>query len=191
MYEISKSLENYYSELDPKRRLEILDSLTDSQCENLNFIREVYNNRYSDHDRKKRKNVDWWLWRCVCLQILYGRGKIFRKSRDREVLKISNELLMESNSQYKNFLYYEYRNVAKRYLSTCKDGNYASGLLGLRKADDDEKIYRACKDIYEMSKGIAKSSGHLEKMSLWCEAFHDEIIEYSPLCSAEYQILDR
>ena len=191
MYKINKSLERYYQELDPKLRLTILDSLNENEVENLNFIHEVYDNRYSDHDKKGRKNIDWWLWRCVCLQILCGRGRIFKKFRDREVIEISNELLMnDEDIAHRNFLYYEYRNVARRYLSTCNDANYASSFLGLRRADNDEKIYRACRDIWEMSRGISRSSGLNEKMNLWNEALHDELIEYSPLCKSEYQRLD-
>ena len=175
------NLENYFNELDPKVRLEILENIND---ENINFIREVYNKRYSKNDK--------WLWCCMTLKILYGQGGFFKKSRNKEILKITNELLMnDTETSHKNILYNEYRNVAKVYLSTCKDSNYAASMLGLHKADDDTKIFRACQDIYEMSKGIAKSSGLLEKMNLWCEAFYDELIEYSPICKAEYQRLDK
>ena len=185
MYDININLENYFNELDPKLRLEILDSLKDSGNEDFNFLREIYNKRYPD------ENNDKWLWRCMCLLILFGRGKIFKRSRDREVLKIVNELSMnDSDTSHRNLLYHEYRNAAKRYLSTCKSSGYASGLLGLRKAEDDEKIYRACQDIWQMSKGIAKSSGLLNEMNLWCEAFRDELFSYSPLCQEAYGRLD-
>ncbi|MBQ3449272.1 MAG: hypothetical protein IJG34_05185, partial [Synergistaceae bacterium] len=65
MYELQEYLHAYYDEIDPKKRLEILDSLHED--ENTNYLHALYQNRYSDHDNKGRKNVDWWLWRCICL----------------------------------------------------------------------------------------------------------------------------
>ena len=180
--------ENFYNEIEPAKRLEILDSLPDN--EDSRIMREIYNDRFSDHEGKKRKNVDWWLWRCVCLQILCNRGKLFRKSRDREVLKIINELHTDDESR-KNFFYWEYRNTAKRYLSTCKSGDYASSFMGFRRASEEEKIYRACLDIWQMSAGVAKSSGLTGKMQNWIDALRDELMIYSPLCRAEYERLNQ
>ena len=179
--------ENYYNEIDPQKRLEILDSMPDDKDSKI--MREIYNDRHSDHEGKNRKNIDWWLWRCVCLQILCNRGRIFKKSRDREVQTIINELHTDDDSR-KKFLYWEYRNTAKRYLSTCKSGSYASSLMGFHHASDEEKILRACLDIWQMSAGVAKSSGLSDKMQNWIDALHDEIIEYSPICRAEYERLN-
>ncbi|MBQ7577783.1 MAG: hypothetical protein IJT21_05925 [Synergistaceae bacterium] len=182
--------ENFYNEIEPAKRLEILDSLPES--EDSKIMREIYNDRFSDHEGKKRKNIDWWLWRCVCLQILCNRGKLFRKSRDREVLKIITELHTDINDEpRKKFLYNEYRNTAKRYLSTCKSGSYASSFLGLRQASEEEKIYHACLDIWQMSAGVAKSSGLTDKMQNWIDALRDELMIYSPLCRAEYERLNQ
>ena len=187
MYEIDLRLKEYFDELDPKRRLEILEA--HAEDDDKIFLRELYHDRYSDHENKGRKNVDWWLWRCICLQILFGRGKLFRKFRDNEVRKILDELRV--NDAHKNFLYHEYRNLARRYLSTCKSDGYASRMMGLKKASDEEKILKACSDIWQMSAGIAKSSGLEDEMRLFIEAFHDELINFSPLCNAEYQRLNK
>ncbi len=187
MYDIQEELKQYYSEIDPLKRLDILNSFPED--ESINFLHELYHSRYSDHDNKGRKNVDWWLWRCICLHQLYSRGGLFRRFRDKEVKRIINELYMEASS-HQAMLYYEYRNVARRYLSTCKSGNYASSFMGFRKADDDEKVIRACQDIWQMSKGVAWSACVEDKMQLWVEAFHDEIEDYDSLCKEEYERLN-
>lgn len=187
MYELQEHLQAYYDELDPKKRLEILDSLH----EDTNYLHAIYQNRYSDHENKGRKNVDWWLWRCICLHQLYGRGKIFRGFRDREINAIITELCMDDNEQsHMAMLYYEYRNVCRRYLSTCKSGNYASSFMGFKRASDEQKVLRACSDIWQMSKGVALSVGVEDKMHLWIEAFHDELMNYDSVCHAEYERLD-
>ena len=183
MYEIKDFLKPYYEELEPKKRLEILNTLADSftgsfdaphasdaasfdadssaDFEDFEFLRGLYQDRYSDHEhkgREERKDIDWWLWRCLCLQVLYNKGNYFlyqKKYRDREVMVILNELHMtDTGEAHKKFLYHEYRNLARRYLSTCRDSGYASGFFGLKKATDQEKIFRACNDIWQMSEGI-------------------------------------
>ena len=189
MYEIDSSLKDYYAELDPKKRLEILDSFPENS--DTEYLRRIYQERYSDHDNKGRKNVDWWLWRCVCLQQLYGRGKFFRKFRNKEVIAIIDELqLHDTDESHRKILYHEYRNVAGRYLSTCKHADYASSFMGFRRAGDDEKVLRACSDIWQMSRGIAKYENVEEEMRLWCEAFRDELFDYDSICREEYQRLD-
>ena len=141
MYEIHESLKSYYAELEPVKRLEILDSLPEN--ESTEFLRELYHDRYSDHENRGRKNVDWWLWRCICLQQLYNKGSFFKKFRQREVASILRELRTE-DTQHTAFLYHEYRNTARRYLSTCRSSGYASRFMGFRQASDDEKVLKAC-----------------------------------------------
>ena len=188
MYGVSADLTEYFREIDPKKRLVILDSLPESGA--VDFVREVYNDRYSDHEGKGRKNIDWWLWRCICLQILYGRGRFLLKFRDKEVTAIISELRMnDTDESHRAVLYHEYRNTARRYLSTCKSGDYASGFMGFRKASDEEKIIKACADIWQMSGGIAHSSGNDSAMLLWVEAFRDELMNYDDICREEYKKL--
>lgn len=180
MYELDTELAEYYRELDPKKRLELMpDDDT---------VRAIYENRYSDHEHKGRKNVDWWLWRSICLIQLYNRGNFFRKFKAREVASIIEELMM--TSPHKNYLYHEYRNVAARYLSTCKSSGYASGFMGLRPASDEQKVIKACEDIWQMSRGIAKSSGKEQEMQTWCDALHDELMIYDDVCHEVYLRLE-
>ena len=172
MYEISKELSAYYEEMTPLKRREILEGFHD--VEDAEFLRTLYNERYSDHENKGRKNVDWWLWRCICLIQLYNRGGFFKGFMKKETEKISLELFMNDiEEKHEKFLYHEYRNVARRYLSTCSSPNYASSFMGFHKANDEQKIRRACADIWQMSSGIAKKINALEIMRLWCEALRD------------------
>ena len=185
--------ENFYDEIDPAKRLAILDSIREEkENPDSQIMLEIYNDRFSDHDGKGRKNVDWWLWRCVCLQILCDRGRLFRKSRDKEVLTIINELHTDCEEEpRKNFLYHEYRNTAKRYLSTCNSPDYASSFMGFRRASDEEKKLRACRDIWQMSAGVAKSSGLTDKMQNWIDALRDELFDYDSICISEYERLNK
>ena len=187
MYEISSALAQYYAEIDPAKRLAILN---DSDAPE--FVHKLYHERYSDHEGKGRKNIDWWLWRCICLQLLYGRGGFFKRFRDREINAILDELSMnDPDESHRAYLYHEYRNTARRYLSTCRSSNYASRFMGFRQASDEEKVLKACEDIWQMSSGVARVCGQGEKMSVWCGAFRDELMEYDSVCREEYDRLNR
>ena len=188
MYEISGELTEYFREIDPKKRLVILDRLPESGA--ADFAREVYNDRYSDHEGKGRDNIDWWLWRCICLQILYGRGNFLRHFRDKEIAAIIGELrLKDDDESHRACLYHEYRNVCRRYLSTCRSGNYAARFMGFRQASDEEKVLKACEDVWQMSEGVARKTGNVPAMKSWIEAFRDELYGYDDICREEYERL--
>lgn len=183
--------ESYYKELDPEKRLEILNSLPES--ENKDFLKKIHHDRYTNPQKPNQKKVDWWLWRCVCLTMLTQRGGLFKNFTKRELNDIFQELHMnDSFSQEQNdFLYHEYKNTARRYLSTCKTDGYASGFLGLKRATEDEKIYKACEDIFMMSEGIAIKGKCQEKMKLWCDAFYSELMNYDSSCRDNYEAIKR
>lgn len=185
MYDIHESLTKYYAEIDPKKRLAMLNALDAPE-----FLHTLYHERYSDHEHKGRENIDWWLWRSLCLQMLYSRGGFFKRFRDREIASILDELFMnDPDESHKAYLYHEYRNTARRYLSTCRGANYASRFMGFRQASDEEKVLKACLDVWQMSEGIARISGEGERMRVWCEAFRDELMEFDEACHDEYDRL--
>ena len=194
MYEIHDSFTPYFAEIDPKKRLMILNSLTsteflrelpESEGADGDYLHSLYHDRYSDHDHRGRQNVDWWLWRCICLQQLCNKGGFFKRFRKREVSRILQELRAD-DTEHSAYLYHEYRNTARRYLSTCKSAGYASRFMGFRHASDEEKVLKACEDIWQMSGGIAKSEGVEEQMRVWCDAFRDELLDYDTACAEEY-----
>ena len=194
MYEIQESLSTYYNELEPAKRLEILNNLHDLSSEDFDFIRALYQERHTDPKHPEKKNVDWWLWRCVCLSMLFPRRKLFRKFVSRELDDILKELHMNDIDLYsqeqRTFLFHEFKNLARRYLSTCQSDGYGSSFMGLKRASPEEKIYRACEEVYFMSKGIAKAAKLEDKMSLWCEAFESELMDFDILCKEFFEKID-
>ncbi len=177
MYEIDAKFREYFGELDPAKRLELLDALPDD--EDTRLLRRFHSERYI-------REKDHWLWRAICLEMLYGQWRLFKSSRNKEVRGILMELHAGDDEP---FLYHEYRNVARRYLSTCSSSGYASSLMGLKQASDDEKILKACRDIWQMSEGIARQENLRSNMQLWIKAFHDELADYNTICRREYERL--
>ena len=44
----------------------------------------------------------------------------------------------------------------------------------------EDKKKKACEDIWMASRGFALASGEEERLSLWCDAFCDELLDYYP-----------
>ena len=62
--------------------------------------------------------------------------------------------------------------------------------MGFRQASDEEKVLKACEDVWQMSSGVAKKTGNSEAMKFWIEAFRDELYDYDDICRDEYKRLE-
>lgn len=183
MKELNRSFGKYFEILSPRDRRLMFEKLTEIDEATGEFCRMLYRERYQDKKDPDRR-VDNWLWKAVYLPGVYKKRKMLGKAISNEVKGTLMDLHLENPDELseteKNILYHEYRNVAKRYLSTCSGANYGSKLLGLKKASAEEKKKKACEDIWMASRGFALASGEEERLSLWCDAFHDELMDYYP-----------
>ena len=139
--------------------------------------------------------VDNWLWKIVYLPGLYSKKNFLRKAVSLEAEAAVRDLQLEDAGSYsdteKTLLYLEFRNAAKRYLSTTKSDRYGSKLLGLKKAGPEDKAKKAAEDIWRASKGLAVASGETERLEIWCAALRDELIQFDKSCESYYDELDR
>ena len=182
----------YYQELDPEKRLAILNEYADPENPTDVFRKKLFSERYEDPKNPKRR-VDTWLWKCVYLPGIYKRRRIFVKPLRHEVEQTLKELhlteLEEMSAEQREALYLEYRNAARRYLTTCKGDRYGSSLFGLKKAEEDDQKVLAAEDIWNASLGIARAVGLEEQMKLWCDALYEELLVYDPRAQKRYEEL--
>ena len=194
MEQLNEEWRCYFEELDPQERLNMLNSLEDPEDALWDFCKMLYQQRYSDPKTPDRK-VDTWLWKLVYLPGLYKRSKLLRRALHKEMEGTLRELNLDTpdtcDGMKRTALYLEFRNTARRYLSTCKGVNYASKLMGMKKATDAEKLDKACEDIWMASKGLAHAAGLEESLALWCQALHDELISWNPACQKYYDQLEQ
>lgn len=193
MKESGRSFENYFEILSPRDRRLMFDELSGIDEETQEFCRRIYRERYQDKKDPERR-VDNWLWKAVYLPGMYKRRKLLRKAIGNEAEETLKDLHLEDpeglSETEKYILYHEFRNAAKRYLSTCNGVNYGNRLFGLRKATEDDKKKKACEDIWMASRGFALAAGEEERLSLWCEAFYDELMVYYPAGKKYYEELE-
>lgn len=194
MKDLEKLFGSYFDILSPRDRRLMFEELTDIDDETQEFCRMLYRERYQDKKDPDRR-VDNWLWKAVYLPGVYKKRKLLRKAISNEAAGTLRDLHLESPDELSEteryVLYREFRNVAKRYLSTCSGVNYASKMLGLKKASADEKRKRACEDIWMASRGFALVSGEEKRLSLWCDALYDELMEYYPAGRTYYYELEK
>lgn len=193
MKESEKTFGSYFEILSPRDRRLLMEELTEIDEETQEFCRKIYRDRYQDKKDPERR-VDNWLWKVVYLPGLYKKRRLLKKALGNEARETLKDLHLESPDELseteKSILYLEFRNVAKRYLSTCNGINYGSKLFGLKKAAAEEKKQKACEDIWMASRGFARASGEEERMQLWCEAFRDELMKYYPEGKSYYNELE-
>jgi hypothetical protein len=188
---------DYFEILSPRDRRLLFEELTENDAaideETQEFCRRLYRDRYQDKKDPARR-VDNWLWKAVYLPGVYKRRKLIRNAIRNEADGTLKDLHLDDpdalSEAEKTILYHEFRNTAKRYLSTCSGANYGNRLFGLKKASPEDKKKKACADMWMASRGFALAAGEEERLSLWCEAFHDELVKYYPQAEAELERLE-
>lgn len=191
---INEELTKYFRELSPRDRRLMFEHIEGLSDEASDLCRKLYKARYTD-PKDPEHVVDNWLWKMVYLPGLYSKKFFFRAGIKSEADRTVKDLMLEDTSAYsdleKTILYLEFRNVAKRYLSTCGNDNYASKMLGLRKAGPEEKKIKAAEDIWGASRGFAAAAKEEERLEIWCAALRDELFQYDEISKEYYEALER
>ncbi len=200
---VDKKLMAFFRELSPRERRLMLDELKrtgEIDEATGEFCDRLYEIRYSD-PKDPQHRVDNWLWKIVYLPGLYKKKGLLKRAVSNEYKSAVRDLNLEDidslDDNEKLCLYLEFRNAAKRYLSTCEGANYASRLMGFRKATPEEKKEKACEDIWMSSRGLVRAyekinggSGEGDRLELWCRALRDELFQYDPAAKFHYEELE-
>lgn len=190
---INDELMEYFRELSPAERRLRLEAMEDMDEEVISFCKNLYYDRYRD-PKKPERSVDNWLWKIVYLCGLYSKKLFFRGALRREAEAAIRDLHLENTDAYSDMeitmLYLEFRNAAKRYLSTCDNPDYGSTLFGLKKSDAESRKARAAEDLWNASRGIAIESRKTDRLEIWCMALRDELSQYDSKCETYYRELE-
>ena len=196
MVDIDKKLMAYFRELSPRDRRIMFENLVAEGVvddEVKEFCERLYNDRYTDK-RKPERRVDNWIYKFVYMPGLYSKRRIFRGAMNREATAVLQDLHLDyaesMNEMEQTLLYLEFRNAAKRYLSTCSNPQYGTRFFGLRPISDDEKKQKACEEIWIIARGMPIAFGEEERMKLWSNALYDELMQYDESLKPYYEALE-
>ena len=185
MYQIGECWKEFYKELDPDRRRELYKTaVQESEDDGANALRrELMEQRYTD-PRDSSHKVDNFLWNMVILPG-YMRPMYFIKAiGEREIKGIIRDLGLEDAQEWdeskRAAAYWEYRNTAARYLTTCEGPSYAKKLFGTMHSTAEEKLAKTAKDFYSMAVLVPAKYGVEKELELFIRALKDAFLAYSP-----------
>ena len=185
MYQIGECWKEFYRELDPDRRRELYKTaVQENEDDGANAFREeLMELRYTD-PRDSSHKVDNFLWNMVILPG-YMRPMYFIKAiGEREIKGVIRELGLENAEDWdetkRSAAYWEYRNTAARYLSTCEGPSYAKKLFGTMHSSAEEKLAKTTKDFYSMAVLVPAKYGVEKELELFIRALKDAFLAYSP-----------
>ena len=179
MYEITPAWNEYYRELEPEKRAQILERLLIEEPDDgsNSFRKRLFSLRYLNGDDPK-PSVDRYLWQCVNFVQLYDTSRIFRKNGRKETQRFLFENgyyeVSSAGPEGEKALYWEIRNAAKRYFKTCSGTEYRRALFGLLSPGSGDQKRQMCLDTWKMTEGIAQRLELSDTLVLWTSAVMDE-----------------
>ena len=184
MYPEIESWKEFYEELDPDKRKALYEEgLKKLEDDGANAFRaELMKLRYTD-PRNASHRVDNFLWQMVILPGFLRPIYFFKPVGEREVRAVIRELGLEGAEDWdeakRRAAYWEYRNAADRYLSTCTGPGYAKKLFGMMASSDEEKLARTARDLYSMAVTVPEKYGRQKELELFTSALKDSFITSS------------
>ena len=178
MFEQSAKWDEYYRELVPARRRAMLETLCASEPDDgaNAYRRMLLDARHMDL-KNPGHEVDRMLFMCVSFMQLCQSARVFKRSAICEVRRSMQDLNFDQAGAYgeagTRALYWEIRNAAARYLSTCSAPGYNRGFFGLTPSREAGRQERIARDIWQMSTGLSRRTGLGEELALWNQAVLD------------------
>ncbi len=178
MFEQSAGWNEYYRELEPKMRRAMFDRLCAQEPDDgaNEYRRLLFEARHIDPKSPDRV-LDRMLFQCVNFLQLCRSAWLFKGGAIKEVRRAMKELRFDLAGQYgeagTRALYWEIRNAAARYLSTCESPSYNRHLFGLAPSRPEARGDRVVRDIWQMAEGLALRTGLEAEMALWDQAVLD------------------
>lgn len=193
--ELHPLLQQYYEEISPEKRKDLLDRYETAQCGSSGqgaedfdsgvqvYRRALYEARYFDKKRPDQK-VDRFLWNLMTFLTIQKSPGFFPKHHRKQVRAAMQRMQVDDrplrDEACREALYRELRNTVRRYYSTCSDPAYGRTLFGMMTADEGTKTAQCCKDIWGFSYGIAGITGTGDELDLLCRAANDEYCALVP-----------
>ena len=194
MYSENETLKPYYDELEPEKRRELFEELTaEAEDDGANaFRRELFAKRHTD-PKDETKEVDRFLWHIIILPSYQRSASFLSFITRKEIRSMLSALLLENAEQFtgeeRSAAYWEYRNAAKRYISTCNGPQYAKKAFGLIESTDEEKLAKTAEDFYKMTVVVPRTFNLVGEMQILTDALRDEFLAVSPEAAEAYRRL--
>lgn len=169
----------FYEELDPEKRWAIYREITETQGDDgANALRkELLNWRYTD-PKKPGKRVDKGIWEMVVMPAHMSGFIAFKKRIQQHIDDSLKNLRMTqdnlNNEVLASAVYWEMRNIARRFYDTCKSSQYGRKLFGMKESTWPEKQLRCAHDVWTMAEIVPERFDRKEALQTFSAAVIDE-----------------
>lgn len=183
-YEESAIWKDYYNETDPKKRQALFDTISsENEDDGANALRKkLFDNRHYDK-KKSVKDIDRGMWQFLSMMVNINspvRSPKAAKKEIDEAMKILGLNEKEAETEPgRSAVYWEIRNLTKRYLKTCTDPGYGRKLFGIMNSSEEEKLEKTVEEIYLLARQIPKRYAMQEELTLFTGALEDEFLSWS------------
>ena len=185
MHQIDECGKEFDKKVDPDKSVDLYRTMAqENEDDGANALRrELMDLRYTDTRDSSRK-IDTFPWDMVILPG-FVRSIFFTKARGvREIKEIIRDLGLTNAREWdetkRAAAYWEFRNAATRYLTTCEGPDYAKKLFGTMQSTDEEKLTKTTRDFYSMTVLVPAKFGKEIEMELFTSAVRDAFFSYYP-----------
>ena len=185
----NKDWKEYYEETDPQERKRIYEELIQKVPDDgANELRKRLFELRHVNPKKPEKKVDNGVWQMVVMPMNLRFQYRFSKQTKEEIRK---SLTAMGNDEARDevsisAVYWEMRNVARRYYESCNGPRYARKYFGIMQSSQEEKLQRTATDVYAMVEGVPKHFEMEEEMQIFSDALRDEFVSISRDASQIY-----
>lgn len=176
--------EAFYKELDPEKRRQLYEeACAAGEDDGANALRlELMETRYHD-PKKPGKRVDRGVWSMV-LMPAFVHGVFLRREATKQQIR-DNLAIVGINEKnmadpvLQSAVYWEIRNIARRFYATCESPQYGRKLFGLKDATWEEKQLRCANDVWIMGVQVARTFEMEDEIRVFCDAVIDQFKDVS------------
>ena len=185
----------FYREMDPERRRQLYSEVIQEHADDgANALRrELLDLRYIDPKNSSHR-VDNFIWQIVLLPGLLRPIYFIKAAGEREIRGIIKALGLENAGKWdeaeRGAAYWEYRNAAALYLTTCTGPGYAKKVFGIMQSTDEEKLNKTAGDFYSMTVTVPERYGVEKEMELFTSALRDTFRSSSGAAEQAWQVTE-
>lgn len=177
---------SFYNELDAGKRFVLYEKISaEKENDDINVFRKKLIDYRYNKIRKTKEYGDKCLMEIVLLLAHSNDYTVFSRSGKKKILQAMKNLglqeIPKENEIQRALLYWELRNVAKRYYETTNSVQYGKKFFGTQDSSREEKLARTAKDVEAITVKIPQIFDLEKEMEIFSDAFIDEFEEFSAL----------
>ena len=181
-YYTNNNWTEYYREVDPDKRREIMETLfNEVEDDGANELRKSLFDKRHKPPKNAVKSVDNGIWHLIVVPANLSIRFRYLPGTRKEIQKAMDDMGVSgvdpSDEVAVSAVYWEIRNIARRYFATCESPKYGRKLFGMIAASDDEKLKKTAYFIWDCVEGIPSFFDMRSEMRIFIDAMKDEFFD--------------